>query len=111
MVVEVVLIITPAKGKETRVEEVLSKQVEIIERNEPGLLSDRCYKQTDLDDGTEFVVIQRYVMLACSVFRSLSISRSELFLCLTYVQVPRRRGVQRPFPYRALQEAPCNDQG
>ena len=110
MVVEVIVIITPAKGKEERVEEVIRQQIEIIKRDEPDLLSDRCYKRAGLDEGTEFVMIQRYVMLTCSIFRSLPSLPHELFLWLTYVQVQGRRGVQGPFSYRALQKAPWNHQ-
>ncbi|KAK5079595.1 hypothetical protein LTR70_009276 [Exophiala xenobiotica] len=60
MVLDVIVIITPAKGKETRVEELIGQQVEGIKKNEPGVLFDRCYRRTDLDDGTEFVIVQRY---------------------------------------------------
>ncbi|KAK5936557.1 hypothetical protein PMZ80_011204 [Knufia obscura] len=60
MVLDVIVITTPAKGKEARVEELIGQQVEGIRQNEPGVLFDRCYKRADLDDGTEFVIVQRY---------------------------------------------------
>lgn len=74
MVLDVIVIITPAKGKEARVEELIGQQVEGIRQNEPGVLFDRCYKRADLDDGTEFVIVQRYVILTCSILCLSSIS-------------------------------------
>lgn len=61
MVFNAIVIISPAKGKEARVEEVIGKQVETIKNDEPGLLYDRCYKRTDLEGEIEFVIIQKYV--------------------------------------------------
>lgn len=68
MVLDVIVIITPAKGKEARAEELISQQIEMTQKDEPGLLVDRCYKRADLNDHVEYVIFQRFVIPTCCNF-------------------------------------------
>lgn len=78
MVLDVILIITPNRGKEARAEELMSQQIELTKKDEPGLLINRCYKRADLNDHTEFVVFQRFVIFTCCIFMLLNTTSCAL---------------------------------
>jgi quinol monooxygenase YgiN len=61
MPLDVVAIITPAPGKEARLEEVLKELTGDVEKNEPDVAKYRAYKTQNAEGVTQYVFIERYV--------------------------------------------------
>jgi hypothetical protein len=61
MPLDVVAIITPAAGKEPRLEELLKELTGDVEKNEPDVAKYRAYKTQNAEGATQYVFIERYV--------------------------------------------------
>ena len=57
--VNVVAIVTPAPGKESKVESILADLAKKVEQHESGVERYQPYKQVGDGAGTEFVVVER----------------------------------------------------
>jgi quinol monooxygenase YgiN len=63
MVLDIVAIVTPAPGKEARVEEILKDLTAKVEQHEPDVAKYMAYKSQNAEGATEYVFVERYVML------------------------------------------------
>lgn len=61
MVLDIVAIVTPAPGKEARVEEILKELTGKVEQNEPEVAKYMAYKTQNAEGATEYVFVERYV--------------------------------------------------
>ena len=66
MVVDVVAIVSPAPGKEARLEELLKDLTGKVEQNEPDVAKYMAYKTQNAEGATEYVFVERYVT-SCSL--------------------------------------------
>jgi hypothetical protein len=64
MVIDVVATISPIPGKEARVQELISRQIANTREHEPNMLTHQSYKFVGSGGTTEFVVIQRQVLIS-----------------------------------------------
>lgn len=60
MVLDIVAIVTPAPGKEARVEEILKELTGKVEQNEPEVAKYMAYKTQNAEGATEYVFVERY---------------------------------------------------
>lgn len=63
MVLDIVAIVTPATGKEARVEEIIKDLSAKVKQNEPDVAKYMSYKTQSAEGATEYVFVERYVAL------------------------------------------------
>ena len=61
MVLDIVAIVTPAPGKEARVEEILKDLTAKVEQHEPDVAKYMAYKTQNAEGATEYLFVERYV--------------------------------------------------
>lgn len=67
MPVDVVAIVTPAPGKEARIEEILKDLISKVEQNEPDVARYIAYKSKNAEGATEYIFTERYATAPISL--------------------------------------------